>query len=49
MAQASEADEVRRLITQAKQWAEADRLRAQLHDAGWEMEDRPDGYTLKRR
>lgn len=33
----------------AKQWAEADRLRAELHAAGWEMEDRPDGYTLKRR
>ena len=34
---------------QAKQWAEADRLRAELHAAGWEVEDRPDGYTLKRR
>ncbi len=33
----------------AKQWAEADRLRAELHAAGWEMEDRSDGYTLKRR
>jgi cysteinyl-tRNA synthetase len=33
----------------AKQWAEADRLRAELHAAGWEMEDRPEGYTLKRR
>jgi len=33
----------------AKQWAEADRLRAELHAAGWEMEDRFDGYTLKRR
>jgi cysteinyl-tRNA synthetase len=33
----------------AKQWADADRLRGELHAAGWEMEDRPDGYTLKRR
>jgi cysteinyl-tRNA synthetase len=33
----------------AKQWAEADRLRAELHSAGWEMEDRADGYALKRR
>jgi cysteinyl-tRNA synthetase len=33
----------------AKQWAEADRLRAELHAAGWEMEDRADGYALKRR
>jgi cysteinyl-tRNA synthetase len=33
----------------AKDFAEADRLRAKLADQGWEMEDRPDGYTLKRR
>ncbi len=33
----------------AKSWAEADRLRAQLHAAGWEIEDRPGGYALKRR
>ena len=33
----------------AKQWAEADRLRGELHAAGWEMEDRADGYALKRR
>jgi cysteinyl-tRNA synthetase len=33
----------------AKQWDEADRLRAELHAAGWEMEDRADGYALKRR
>jgi len=32
-----------------KDWAAADRLRAQLHSAGWTMEDRADGYTLKRR
>ena len=34
---------------QSKQWAEADRLRAELRAAGWEMEDRADGYSLKRR
>ena len=33
----------------AKQWAEADRLRAELYAAGWEIEDRADGYGLKRR
>ena len=33
----------------AKQWAEADRLRGELNAAGWEVEDRPDGYALKRR
>ncbi|MGE5087568.1 MAG: cysteine--tRNA ligase [Candidatus Levyibacteriota bacterium] len=33
----------------AKDWGEADRLRAALHDAGWDMEDRADGYALKRR
>jgi cysteinyl-tRNA synthetase len=33
----------------ARNWAEADRLRQQLHAAGWEMADRPDGYDLRRR
>ncbi|HEY1459970.1 MAG TPA: cysteine--tRNA ligase [Casimicrobiaceae bacterium] len=33
----------------AKQWSEADRLRALLHQAGWEMEDGVGGYQLKRR
>ena len=33
----------------AKDWAEADRLRGLLAAAGWEMEDRADGYALKRR
>jgi len=33
----------------AKQWAEADRLRAELNAAGWEVEDRAGGYALKRR
>jgi cysteinyl-tRNA synthetase len=33
---------------QTKQWADADRLRGELAAAGWEMEDRSDGYKLKR-
>jgi cysteinyl-tRNA synthetase len=32
----------------ARNWAEADRLRSELLQAGWEVEDRPDGYTLRR-
>jgi len=31
----------------AKNWAEADRLRKSLAQAGWEVLDRPDGYVLK--
>ncbi len=48
-------DDVRELAEQraaarkAKNWSESDRLRAELHALGWETEDRPDGYTLKRR
>ena len=34
---------------EAKNWAEADRLRAELNAAGWEVEDKPDGYALRRR
>jgi cysteinyl-tRNA synthetase len=41
--------EARLAARRAKNWAEADRLRAELHRAGWEMEDRADGYALKRR
>ena len=33
---------------QARQWADADRLRGELATAGWEMEDQPGGYRLKR-
>ena len=31
-----------------KAWADADRLRGELAAAGWEMEDLPQGYKLKR-
>ena len=41
--------EARLAARRAKNWAEADRLRADLHAAGWEMEDGPDGYALKKR
>ncbi len=41
--------EARAEARRASQWAEADRLRGALHAAGWEMEDRIDGYALKRR
>jgi cysteinyl-tRNA synthetase len=41
--------EARLAARRAKDWAEADRLRAELRNAGWEMEDRVDGYALKRR
>ncbi|MDH5247042.1 MAG: cysteine--tRNA ligase, partial [Betaproteobacteria bacterium] len=41
--------EARLAARRAKNWPEADRLRADLHAAGWEMEDRPDGYALKKR
>jgi cysteinyl-tRNA synthetase len=34
---------------EARNWAEADRLRAELHAAGWEIEDKPEGYAVKRR
>jgi len=33
----------------SKNWAEADRLRGEIAASGWEMEDRADGYVLKRR
>jgi cysteinyl-tRNA synthetase len=41
--------EARLAARRAKDWAEADRLRGELKDAGWEMEDGADGYALKRR
>ena len=41
--------DARAAARKARNWAEADRLRAELHAVGWEMADRPDGYDLKRR
>jgi len=41
--------EARLAARRAKDWAAADRLREDLKVAGWEMEDRADGYTLRRR
>jgi cysteinyl-tRNA synthetase len=41
--------EARLAARRAKNYADSDRLRAELHAAGWEMEDRPDGYALKRK
>jgi cysteinyl-tRNA synthetase len=41
--------EARVAARRAKNWADADRLRAELHATGWEMEDRADGYALKKR
>jgi cysteinyl-tRNA synthetase len=41
--------EARLAARKAKQWAESDRLRGELHATGWEMEDRADGFALKRR
>jgi cysteinyl-tRNA synthetase len=41
--------EARGVARREKNWVEADRLRAELHAAGWEMEDGAGGYALKRR
>ncbi len=41
--------EARALARKTKDWAEADRLRGLIGAAGWEMEDRADGYALKKR
>ena len=41
--------EARLAARRAKNWSEADRLRAELRAAGWEVEDRADGYALKGR
>jgi cysteinyl-tRNA synthetase len=41
--------ESRAAARKARQWAEADRLRGELAAKGWDMEDTPTGYRLKRR
>ena len=41
--------EARSGARKSKNWVEADRLRGEIAAAGWEMEDRADGYALKRR
>ncbi len=41
--------DARAAARKARNWAEADRLRGEIADSGWEMEDRSDGYALKRR
>ena len=40
--------DARAAARKSRNWAEADRLRAELADRGWEMEDQPAGYRLKR-
>jgi cysteinyl-tRNA synthetase len=40
--------EARLAARRAKNWPEADRLRAELHAAGWEAEDHGDRFVLKK-
>jgi cysteinyl-tRNA synthetase len=41
----AEREEARR----EKDWATADRLRDELHDEGWSVEDTPEGPIVSRR
>jgi cysteinyl-tRNA synthetase len=41
--------DARSAARKSKNWAEADRLRGEIVGSGWDMEDRADGYVLKRR
>jgi cysteinyl-tRNA synthetase len=41
--------DARAAARKSKNWVEADRLRDEIAAAGWEMEDRSDGYLLKQR
>ncbi len=41
--------DARAAAREARNWGEADRLRKELHAAGWDVADRADGYDLKRR
>ena len=46
--EAAELAERRQAAREAKDFEEADRLRAELEDAGWEVRDESDGYRLVR-
>jgi cysteinyl-tRNA synthetase len=48
-AEAKALADARLAARKAKAWAEADRLRAELQALGWEVEDKPGSYALKRR
>jgi cysteinyl-tRNA synthetase len=48
-AEATALADARFAARKAKAWADADRLRAELLSLGWEVEDRPGGYALKRK
>ena len=41
--------EARADARKGRNWAEADRLRTALQDAGYDVDDTPGGYTLKRK
>jgi cysteinyl-tRNA synthetase len=48
-AEVEDLAEARAAARKAKNWAEADRLRGELAARGWEMEDQPAGYRLKKK
>ena len=48
-AEAKALADARLAARNGKAWAEADRLRAELQALGWDVEDKPGGYALKRR
>jgi cysteinyl-tRNA synthetase len=41
--------EARAAARKSKNWGEADRLRGELASRGWEMEDQPSGYRLRKK
>jgi cysteinyl-tRNA synthetase len=41
-----ELAEARRVAREGREWGEADRLRAEIERAGWEVQDVPDGFRL---
>ena len=46
--EAAELAELRQAAREAQNFDEADRLRAELERAGWEVRDEPDGHRLVR-